>query len=117
MKKFFSYIDKIIYINLDHRTDRNKEMLEHFEKYNIPKDKIVRLSATKHEKGNIGVYKSHIRALQYAIDNNLSNILIVEDDFDFNYSPEELDIIFDEFENIFKNTYDVFQLVWGPSKA
>lgn len=116
MTHFYDYIDKIIYINLDYRVDRQREMTNHFNKYNIPKDKIIRLSATKNEKGNIGVYDSHIRALQYAIDNKLENILICEDDFEFNYPIDELNEIFASFNKLFKNQWDVFQLVWGPSK-
>ncbi len=42
---FYDYIDKIIYINLDNRIDRKIELEEIFKKYEIPEDKIIRLSA------------------------------------------------------------------------
>jgi glycosyl transferase family 25 len=116
MKNFYDYIEKFVYINLDHRSDRKDEIENHFQQYNIPKDKIIRLSATKHDKGNIGVFFSQIRALEMAIENNWNNVLILEDDFDFNYTKSELNSIFNEFTNLFKNKYDVFQLAWGPSK-
>jgi GR25 family glycosyltransferase involved in LPS biosynthesis len=38
-------IDKIFYINLDERTERNKHVLEQFNTHNIPKIKIERFSA------------------------------------------------------------------------
>lgn len=116
MKKFYDYIDKIIYINLDHRIDRKQEIEILFEKYEIPKEKIIRLSAVKHNKGNIGCYKSHINALELAMNNNYDNVLVLEDDFDFNYKKVELDVIFDDFFNLFKNKWKIFQLAWGNSK-
>lgn len=116
MKEFHEHIDKFIYINLDHRLDRKSEMEDHFNNYGIPSNKIIRLSATKHTKGNIGVYNSHIRTLQYAIDNNLQNILICEDDLEFDCSLNELNNIFDEFSHLFNDKYDIFQFAWGPSK-
>lgn len=113
---FYDYIDKIIYINLNNRTDRKIELEEIFVKYEIPKDKIIRLPATKHKYGNIGCYQSHISALNMAIENNYKNVLILEDDFNFSYEKEKINKIFSDFFEIFKNKWCVFQLVWGPSK-
>jgi glycosyl transferase, family 25 len=113
---FHDIIDKIVYINLDKRTDRKKEIEDHFHKYEIPKDKIIRLSATENSKGNIGCSFSHVRALEMAIENKWESVLIVEDDLEFNYTKKELDKIFLEFANMFKNKYDLFQMAWGPSK-
>lgn len=116
MKNFHDFIDKIIYINLDNRIDRKQEIEILFKKYEIPKEKIIRLSAIKHDKGNIGCYKSHINALEFAINNKFDNVLILEDDFEFNYTKEELDIIFNYFFNLFLNKWQLFQLAWGNSK-
>ncbi len=80
---FLNGISKIVYINLDHRTDRNMEMLEQFEKLKIPKDKILRFSAIKHDNGSIGCTQSHIAVLEMAIREKWENVLILEDDFNF----------------------------------
>lgn len=113
---FYDYIDKIIYINLDHRIDRKNEIEQIFKKYEIPEEKIIRLSAIKHEHGNIGCYQSHINALQIAISNKYSNVLILEDDFNFNYDKKNINEIFRDFFLIFENKWNIFQLAWGPSK-
>lgn len=79
----FECIDKILYINLAARTDRRKEMEDQFVKLNIPTEKIVRIEAISNSFGAIGCTSSHIKALQWAKDNNLKNVLILEDDFNF----------------------------------
>ena len=81
---FNSKFDKIIYINLEHRKDREKQILKEFNKMDIDKSKIYRINAV-HEKynGHIGCAKSHIKALNYAKDNGFKRVLIFEDDFIF----------------------------------
>jgi len=74
----FDFIEKVIYINLDHRTDRRKEIEDVL--CEIPSEKIVRFNAIKHERGNIGCTMSHIAVLEMAIENNWKNYLVVEDD-------------------------------------
>ena len=70
----------IIYINLDKRPDRNESIINELEGFG---NNLVRLSATYDKKGYLGCAMSHIRALEYAIENNLDNILIFEDEFMF----------------------------------
>ncbi|NDB81832.1 MAG: glycosyl hydrolase family 25, partial [Alphaproteobacteria bacterium] len=43
----WEFVDKVIYINLDHRQDRRDIMKLFFEKGQIPEDKIVRFPAIK----------------------------------------------------------------------
>jgi len=74
----FEFIEKIIYINLEHRTDRKAE-IEHVLS-NIPPEKILRFNAIKESHGGIGCTKSHIAVLEMAIENNWKNYLVVEDD-------------------------------------
>jgi len=71
-------IDHVLYINLAKATERNI-MIQH-ELAPIPSHKITRLEAILDTPGSIGCTKSHIAALQLAIDNNWKNVLIVEDD-------------------------------------
>lgn len=77
---FKSY--NVLYINLDQRTDRKKELLSQFKKFknkNI-KINIERISAVKHKKGQIGCAKSHIKCLKNAKKRNLKEVIICEDD-------------------------------------
>jgi len=100
---FFEKIDSIYYINLEHRPDRNDEFLSNFS--SIDKDKIHRING-EYEKSNgaLGCLKSHILALETALQNSTSdikseeeNILICEDDFyikDIFYCNRMLDFAF-----------------------
>jgi glycosyl transferase family 25 len=87
--QLFDFIDKVVYINLEERSDRKESILEQLKSF--PEDKIVRFNAIKESPGYIGCNKSHISVLEMAIDNNWKNVLIVEDDmiwkdFDKGYS-------------------------------
>jgi glycosyl transferase family 25 len=54
-------IDKFIYVNLDHREDRNSHILSEFKKFGIPEEKIIRFSAIKKEVGALGCSLSHMK--------------------------------------------------------
>lgn len=79
-------MERILYINLDHRTDR-RESIESV----LTGFKYERIPAIKHQHGYIGAYLSHIKALEHAISKNYRHVLIIEDDmlwndFDKNYA-------------------------------
>lgn len=76
----WEFIEKFVYINLDHREDRREIMRVFFEKGNVPQDKIIRFSAIKDNPGIIGAAKSHIAVIKMAKENNWKNVLILEDD-------------------------------------
>lgn len=78
----WEFIDKVIYINLDHREDRRIIMKTFFEKGKIPDEKIVRFPAIKKPKG-VGCLQSHTEALQMAKDQGWKNVLILEDDLEW----------------------------------
>jgi len=81
----FEFVDKVVYINLEERTDRKESITEQLKYF--PQDKVVRFNAIKEKPGYVGCSKSHIGALEMAINNNWKNVLIVEDDMiwkDFN---------------------------------
>lgn len=75
----WGFLDKIVYINLAHRTDRRalmeKEVLSTF-----PAEKISRFDAIKHARGDIGCSMSHIAVLEDALHSGCKNILVLEDD-------------------------------------
>ncbi len=82
-------VDKILYINLLHRTDRKAGILGEFEKAGVPLDKVERIDAVyKPANGAYGCILSHILALTtFLADPTLQTVLILEDDFRF-YAPE-----------------------------
>jgi GR25 family glycosyltransferase involved in LPS biosynthesis len=76
-----NYFDAICYINLDHRKDRKKSILAQLKKMGAQQKKIIRIPAIQISlNGYKGAVLSHIKTLDYAIKNNLKNILILEDD-------------------------------------
>lgn len=75
-----SDIKNIFYINLDKRLDRKI----HFEnQMKMLRWHAERFSAIEHQNGAIGCSMSHLKLLEYAKENNLDHILIMEDDITF----------------------------------
>ena len=90
-------IDKIIYINLDHRTDRKDEIEGELEKFNLL-DKAERYSAIcVKEQGILGCTMSHLEVFKLAKARQYNNVLILEDDFQFLISKEEFEHQLTEF--------------------
>ena len=67
-----------IYINLDHRTDRNESIKKELSKIGIDNPK--RFPAIKTEMGIVGCCLSHMRCIQEAMQKDLDYICIFEDD-------------------------------------
>jgi glycosyl transferase family 25 len=112
-------IDKIIYINMDNRLDRRKEIEEQFERAGIPADKIIRFSGIRHPTSpNAGCNMSHAAALKLAYDLNLQNVLIFEDDFDFiediDFVKKSLSGFFDEMSGI---AWNAILLAFGNQES
>lgn len=101
LQDFFKFIPMTLYINLDKRSDRNKEFLSNFPGRDL-KNHIERISGIYEDKnGNIGCLKSHIKALKRASMLNYPYILIAEDDFyikNMNYMVESLENFFINFK-------------------
>ena len=96
----WEFIDKVIYINLDHREDRREIMSKFFEKGQIPLDKVVRFSAIKHKRGGLGCLQSHTEVLRIAKKEGWKNVLILEDDLEWT----------DEFEQGYKKLEELVKL-------
>ena len=105
-------IDKIIYINLKHRQDREKGLLETLKNIDIPQEKLHKIDAELTLIcGHLGCGLSHIKALEYAIQNNYNQVLILEDDFRFTQSK---DYINTNLNKLFKNNdWDVALFTYG----
>lgn len=79
----WEFLDKVVYINLDHRTDRLDIINKFLEIGDFPPKKVLRFSAIKQYPGTVGCAKSHIAILKMAIENNWNNVLILEDDIEW----------------------------------
>jgi hypothetical protein len=79
-------IDSIIYINLDERKDRNKEILDEIKKVGLPKEKVHRLSAVKRKWGALGCSLSHRAVMEFIIEKGWQRTLVLEDDAGFEES-------------------------------
>jgi len=76
----WEFVNKVIYINLDHREDRRIIMSKFFTDTQIPLEKVIRFPAIKNKNGSLGCVESHLGVLKLAKENGWKNILILEDD-------------------------------------
>jgi len=84
-----NYIDKIIYINLEKRTDRREQIEKELSDFDLP---FERFNAILNQPDNSdGCASSHLQVLKIAKENNYKNILILEDDFTFLVSKQEFE--------------------------
>ena len=71
-----TYIDKIYYINLEHRIDRKEHIENQIKKYIDPELSITkRFNAIENKNGHIGCSKSHLNIIEECIQNNYNNLL------------------------------------------
>ena len=110
MQNPFQYFDKIYCINLPDRTDRWKLVLQEFEKMDINPTRISGVYysgwADKRRNASVGNHLAHAECIQDAIDNNLNNILILEDDIQFFFTK-------DFTYNILDNAIKTLPKSWG----
>jgi glycosyl transferase family 25 len=109
-----NYINKIIYINLDKRSDRLQEIQNELQNYNLINNS-ERFSAIYHSMGIVGCGRSHLSVLKIAKERKYKNILILEDDFYFTVSKDE----FEKNLNLFFESnidYDVCMLSYNLIK-
>jgi len=97
--------DSVVYINLDHRTDRKENVEKELTRMGITN--FERFSAVKREPGYVGALESHLNVLKQAKEKGKKNILIVEDDFEFTISKEKFWELIDAIKNV---DYDVIML-------
>lgn len=102
-----SFFDKVFYINLDKDINRNKNIINQFNKYNItnyeripgvvfnsiPNNYLWRnfnKFDTKYILGSMGCRASHKKAIDISIERNYQKILILEDDIYFTEDPNKI---------------------------
>jgi len=93
-----NHIDKVVYINLNKRTDRRQHMEDLLSTYDIP---ATRFEAIEHSpngsargaplNGLYGCGLSHLAVLKLARDNGWRNVLILEDDILFNLPKQDFE--------------------------
>lgn len=104
--------DKVIYINLDHRKDRKKQIENELNTIGI--NDFERFPGIKHDYPPAGCTQSHLNVLKYARDKNYKNILIFEDDFEFNVTKDEF---WKQIAKIKDINYDVIMLSYKLNKS
>ena len=108
------YIDKVIYINLEHRLDRKQGIEDELSNFNIQFERFNAFSTP--DFGILGCTKSHLEVIKLAKANNYKNILIFEDDFKFIVSKEDfennINLLFDN-----KIAFDVCMLSYNIIKC
>lgn len=86
-------IDKILYINLEKRTDRKDEIETELKTHLTEDDysnKVERFDAILNlDSGSLGCVRSHIETLKLARSRNYKYIIIFEDDFEFIIEKDE----------------------------
>lgn len=105
-----NYIDKIIYINLNKRTDRREQIENELNSFNLSYERFEAFSTP--DCGIYGCGLSHLAVLKIAKERNYRNILILEDDFQFLVSKE----VFEEnLKTFFESNidYDVCMLSYN----
>lgn len=93
----------VVYINLDHRTDRREQIESELQRLNIAP--FLRFSAIKQKQGAIGCTLSHIECLKQGIQLGADHIWVFEDDFRLTIEPELLQQI---VYCVMETNYDVF---------
>jgi GR25 family glycosyltransferase involved in LPS biosynthesis len=104
-------IGGIAYINLAHRSDRKTHILSELKKLEPLTTTIHRIDAVLEPLcGHLGCGKSHVKALELAIEKKWSSVLIVEDDLQF---MESSDILIAKLEDVSNCPWDVLMLGLG----
>lgn len=82
-------IDEIYLINLDKREDRLLQVVEEFEKYEIP---FKRISAVEMNSGAEGLKETMVMIFTQALGKGYENVLVLEDDCKFVESKDVVDM-------------------------
>jgi GR25 family glycosyltransferase involved in LPS biosynthesis len=103
------YFDKIYYINLEKRKDRNQECVNELQKNNIIAKRFTAIDGKlivnanwNYSLGALGCLQSHLEIIKEAKNNKYNSILILEDDVVFK----------DNLENNFKQYYAQLNKEW-----
>jgi glycosyl transferase family 25 len=107
-------IDKIMYINLNKRTDRREEIESELNKFGLEYERFEAIETPSF--GLLGCGKSHLSVLKIAKERNYKNILIFEDDFTFLISKEVFEKKLSDFFSL-NLPFDVCMLSYNLIKS
>ncbi len=107
MKTINNYFDKIYCINLRKRSSRWERVKSEFEKHNLIVDGYTQPKSNILKPGEVGCLLSHLEIIKNAKNTNLKNILITEDDVEFDI---DLNRKFFEYENELPENWDMLYL-------
>jgi len=100
-------LSHIFYINLDSRTDRREEIERELASMDLQGE---RFAAIKTSPGAFGCSLSHSAVLKLAKERGYPQVLILEDDFQFLVSKEELNSFMNKFSD---KEYDVIMVSYN----
>ena len=96
-------IDKLYYINLAYRTDRDEQIKKWLTVTNVPAEKIQRINAVHIPgRGHLGATASHVKALESFIASGAAVCCIYEDD----YIPIDITTYWSSIQQVFDNAID-----------
>lgn len=102
-----NHIEKIFVINLKHRTDRMELFTQDCIRMGIPLEKVERFDAIRMEDGCMGCSMSHLHVLSIARERGYKTFWVMEDDFTFTISREEMDQSLEYFfDSVLKKQLD-----------
>jgi GR25 family glycosyltransferase involved in LPS biosynthesis len=113
-----NYFQEIHCINLKRRVDRWKECLEEFEKYDLKVNRYDAFDGNALSKiqglnsGQVGTLYSHLGIVKYAKKSEIKNILILEDDIQFD---KEINQKFLEIQSEIPEDWDM--ILFGGNHA
>jgi glycosyl transferase family 25 len=104
-----NHIDKIFYINLKTRPDRQAEMESELQKFGLEAERFEAIPTP--DFGIYGCGLSHLAVLKLAKERNYRNVLILEDDFEFLVTKDEFQ---DQLQQFFGSSleYNVCMLAY-----
>ena len=101
-------IDRWLYINLEESVDRKKRIEEELSKVTI---NFNRINAISDPNTVTGCLKSHLKAVEFAKENNFSVVAILEDDFLF----QNIETLYEDMDKLFKENFDGAELWISPN--
>jgi GR25 family glycosyltransferase involved in LPS biosynthesis len=112
-KQFIDCIDAILYINLEHRHDRNEHCLNEIRKIDPLLTKTHRIDAVYNKSnGALGCTLSHIKAIKLFLDNLAWNTCIIFED-DFTFTSNDINNINNSLLYLFDNSDEFDVLLLG----
>ena len=127
MKTINDYFEKIYCINLERRPDRWEECVKEFEEYNLNVDRYDAADGNNFNplsnltSGQVATIHSHLGVLQKSKEENLSTVLIFEDDIKLH---QDFNLLFDKWHSEIPNDWDMILFggnhcgnnPWSPGK-